>query len=93
MKYSDGQEIRLGDVVSVENDQQGVVVCSIDTGEYTDAYPRAQWGYLGAGVLIEFPSYGLIHYKEPEAGLRLVAQASGLGASSNLGSEHGTRRG
>src|SRR5271154_5144254 len=67
MKYPDGQEVRLGDTVALEGEQQGIVVCSIDTGEYSDAYPRDQWSYLDAGVLIEFPSYGLIHYKEPES--------------------------
>jgi len=85
MKYPDGQAIRLGDVVALGSDRHGIVVCSIDSGEYSDAYPQAQWGYLGAGVLIEFPSYGLIHYREPEAGLRLIAHASGLGAGSNRG--------
>jgi|SRR6516162_7507614 hypothetical protein len=100
MKYPDGQEVRLGDMVALGSDRQGIVVCSIDTGEYSDAYPQAQWGYLDAGILIEFPSYGLIHYKEPEAGLRLVAHASGLGAASHLGNapnagqrpRRGTRR-
>jgi|SRR5215469_1539501 len=87
MKYPDGQEVRLGDVVALGIDRRGVVVCSIDTGEYTDAYPRAEWGYLAAGVLIEFPSYGLVHYKEPEAGLRLVAHAPGPGVGSNRVSE------
>ena len=85
MKYPDGQEVRLGDMVALGSDRQGIVVCSIDTGEYTDAYPQAQWGYIEAGIWIEFPSYGLIHYREPEAGLRLVAHASGPGAASNRG--------
>ena len=80
MKYPDGQEVRLGDTVALEGEQQGIVVCSIDTGEYSDAYPRDQWSYLDAGVLIEFPSYGLIHYKEPESTLRLVTHAPSLGA-------------
>ena len=92
MKYPDGREVRLGDVVALGSDQQGIVVCSIDTGEYSDAYPRAQWGYLDAGVLIEFPSYGLIHYKEPEAGLRLVAHASGLEIDSNRSEQRHTAR-
>jgi hypothetical protein len=83
MKYPDGREVRLGDTVALESDQRGIVVCSIDTGEYSAAYARAQWGYLDAGILVEFPSYGLIHYKEPEADLRLVEHASGLGAPSN----------
>jgi hypothetical protein len=76
MKYLHGQEVRLGDTVSLAEGQRGVVVCSIDTEEYSDAYPPEDWGYLSNGVLIDFPSYGLIHYKEPEPDLRLVARAS-----------------
>jgi hypothetical protein len=52
MKYPDGQEIKLGDVVGLGKDKQGVVVCSVDTGEYSDAYPQAEWSYLDRGVLI-----------------------------------------
>jgi hypothetical protein len=77
MKYSDGQQVKLGDVVALGKNQQGVVVGAIDTGEYRSDYPQAQWGYLKSGVLIEFPAYGLIHYTEPEPDLRLIARASG----------------
>ena len=38
MRHEDGQLARLGDVVSVA-DMTGRVVCSIDTGEYSDDYP------------------------------------------------------
>jgi hypothetical protein len=76
MKYPDGQEVKLGDVVALGRGEEGIVVCSIDTGEYSEVYPQAQWGYLDSGVLIKFPSYGLIHYEEPELGLRLIAHAS-----------------
>jgi hypothetical protein len=37
MKYPDGQEVKLGDMVALGKDEQGIVVCSIDTGEYSDA--------------------------------------------------------
>ena len=76
MKYADGQEVKLGDVVALGADQRGLVVCSIDTGDYSEAHPQAEWGYLGAGVLIEFPPYGLIHYRKPDPDLRLVTHAS-----------------
>ena len=33
MKYADGQEVRLGDRVELGQDDGGVVVASIDTGE------------------------------------------------------------
>ena len=78
MKYSDGQEIRLGDKVRLGQDEGGVVVCSIDTGEFSDDYPMSQWGYLKKGVMINFPLYGLIHYEEPEPDLQLIGRVSGL---------------
>ena len=76
MKYPDGQDVKLGDVVAIDKEHQGVVVCSIDTGEYSDDCPKAEWSYLDSGVLIKFPSWGLIHCKEPDFDLRLVARAS-----------------
>lgn len=78
MKYSDGQEIRLGDKVRLGQDEGGVVVCSIDTSEFSDAYPMSQWGYLKKGVMINFPLYGLIHYEESEPDLQLIGRVSGL---------------
>ena len=78
MKYSDGQEIRLGDKVRLGQDEGGVVVCSIDTGEFSDDYPMSQWSYLKKGVMINFPLYGLIHYEEPEPDLQLIGRVSGL---------------
>ncbi len=75
MKYADGQEVRLGDKVKLGADDGGVVVCSIDTGEYSDGYPEAQWGYLKKGVMITFPKYGLIHYEEAEPDLQLIERA------------------
>lgn len=74
MKYSDGQEVKLGDKVKLGPDEGGVVVCSIDTREYTDDYPESEWGYLKKGVLINFPLYGLIHYEEQEPDIHLIAR-------------------
>ena len=34
MKYCDGQDVRLGDRVKLGSDQGGIVVASIDTGQY-----------------------------------------------------------
>lgn len=75
MKYADGQDVRLGDKVKLGKDEGGVVVCSIDTGEFSNDCPEAQWGYLKKGVMINFPLYGLIHYEEPETDLQLIARA------------------
>ena len=75
MKYIDGQEVRLGDRVALGKDEGGVVVCSIDTGEYSSGHTETQWGYLTKGEIIEFPLFRLIHYEEPEEDLRLIARA------------------
>ena len=74
MKYPDGQEVRLGDKVKLGQDTGGVVVCSIDTSEYSEDCSEAQWGYLKKGVMINFPMYGLIHYEEPEPDLQLISR-------------------
>jgi len=75
MRYFDGQEVRLGDRVKLGEDEGGIVVCSIDTAEYTKEYSETQWGYLKKGVMVNFPRYGLIHYEEPEEDLELIARA------------------
>jgi hypothetical protein len=75
MKYPNGEDVRLGDRVRLGADDRGAVVASIDTDEYSDAHPKAQWGYLKKGVMIEFPMYGLIHYEEPEPDLQLIERA------------------
>jgi len=77
MKYPDGQAIRLGDKVRLGTDVEGVVVASIDTGEFGQEHPEAQWGYLKKGVMIEFKgTYGLIHYPDtPDSDLKLLRRA------------------
>jgi hypothetical protein len=75
MKLSDGHVLVLGDHVTLDGKDIGVVVCSIDTNEYTIAYPASQWDYLKSGVLVEFPAFGLIHYVDPEPDLRLADPA------------------
>jgi hypothetical protein len=45
MKYADGQEVKLGDRVKLEQDEGGLVVASMDTDEYSSQHPKAQWGY------------------------------------------------
>ncbi|MEM7222115.1 MAG: hypothetical protein AAF495_03995 [Pseudomonadota bacterium] len=75
MNYPNGQEVRLGDRVKLGRDEGGVVVCSIDRGEYGGEHSERQWGYLGRGVMIDFPTYGLIHFEEPEEDLELLARA------------------
>jgi len=78
MKYSDGRDVKVGDKVKLDyyDDSTGIVVCSMDTGEYTEEYPESAWSYLGKGVMIEAPKYGLVHYKEPDEDLQLISRTS-----------------
>lgn len=75
MKYPDGKVVKIGDKVKLGQDAGGIVVCLIDTDEYSDDYPKEEWCYLEKGVLIKFPLHGLIHYEKPEPELQLIARA------------------
>jgi hypothetical protein len=74
MKCADGSEVRLGDRVELWPGNPGTVVFSIDTDEYSDAYPREQRDYLGSGVMVLSEKAGLIHYEQPEPSMRLLAR-------------------
>lgn len=75
MNYADGQQVKVGDRLRFDDDE-GVVVCSIDTDEYSEAFPKKDWGYLGRGVMACFPKSGLIYFEETDLDLHLVARDS-----------------
>ncbi|RWB66676.1 MAG: hypothetical protein EOQ50_32145 [Mesorhizobium sp.] len=72
MKYPDGTLARLGDKIIVWEGNEGVVVCSMDTDEYSEEYSREVLGYLGRGIMVLSEKAGLIHYVEPEIDMRLI---------------------
>jgi hypothetical protein len=72
MKYGDGRHVAVGDRVKLWDDQFGIIVCSIDTGEFTKDYPKASWAYLNTGVLIKTDSGELFHYNEADEDFELV---------------------
>lgn len=61
MKYLSGQEICVGDNVTADK-SEGVVVCVIDTKQFTEKYQPESWAYLEKGCLIETKEMGLVHY-------------------------------
>ena len=71
MKYTDNEVVKVGDEVELWAGCNGVVVCSIDDGEYSEKYPKKDWVYLKSGVLIKTDKAGLIHYLEPDEDLVL----------------------
>lgn len=82
MRYADGQIVRIGDQVELWAGNDGVVVCSLDTDEYTESYPRRDWEYLGKGVLVLSEQGGLMHYPEPNEEMRLRKRQTKFSAAS-----------
>jgi hypothetical protein len=76
MNYLSGERVKLGDVLQLWDGCQGVVVCSIDDGEYSAKYPIADWSYLKSGILIDSDKAGLIHCIQPESSFELLRRAS-----------------
>ena len=65
MLFPNGKEVRLGDRVKFSNGELGAVVFSIDTDEYSTAFPKADWEYLRNGVMVRTEAGALIHYEDP----------------------------
>jgi len=64
MKYTDGNEAKVGDRVRISGIYKGIVVANMDSDEYSNEHPKEQWGYLGAGVMIDTDFGGLVHYEQ-----------------------------
>jgi hypothetical protein len=74
MNYASGELARLWDRVEVWTGNRAIVVFSIDTDEFSEDFPKAGWVYLGRGVMLESQQAGLIHYEEPDEGMRLISR-------------------
>ena len=81
MRYPNGEEARLGDTVRIGESEHGVVVCSLDTHEDSEQFPRGEWEYLSKGILVKFERLGLVHYAEPEPALTLVERRDPIGSA------------
>ncbi len=66
MKYNDGTDMKIGDIVKDDISGNGVLVFSVDNNEYSSAYPKEEWSYLDKGVMINFDSHGDIYYEGPK---------------------------
>lgn len=72
MKYKSGEVAKVGDVVQLWEGNLGEVVCSIDTGEYSEDYTFNEWSYLKEGILIMSDNAGLIHKVSSDEDLKLI---------------------
>jgi hypothetical protein len=64
MKYEGGDNIQVGDEVSIDTKYKGTVVANIESGEYSILHTKDQWGYLKTGVLIDTDFGGIVHYEK-----------------------------
>ncbi len=64
MRYADGNEALLGDLIAIDEKYKGEVVANIDGNQYSDAHPSSQWSYLGKGILVDTDFGGLVHYQD-----------------------------
>ena len=72
-----GRLIRVGDRLKIGGGWTvGVVVASIDTGEYSHAHPQAAWAYLGRGIMVDTEAAGLIHYAGNSDELEVIERDS-----------------
>lgn len=74
MKYADGQEVLLGDQVSLGGGMTGSIVAVIDTDNYSDGYLSEDWSCLLTGALVISPEAGLIHFPAPDQDFELICR-------------------
>lgn len=65
MRYSDGNEAKLGDAIVIDERYKGIVVANVDGGDYGECYTSG-WEYLKTGILVETDFAGLVHYSDCE---------------------------
>lgn len=74
MRYADGRLVHLGDTICFRAKNLGVVVCSIDTDEYSADFSKGKYDHLEKGIFIEFSNNEIIYLEEYTDGLVLVGR-------------------
>lgn len=77
MKYVQGEEGMLGDIVSIDGNYRGVVVACLDRSEYSEQAPESEWRYLSDGIIVDTDFGGLVHYRSSDDDrLELIERAT-----------------
>jgi hypothetical protein len=74
VKYLTGEKVMIWDRVHAWHGCRGIVVFSIDADQFSDRFPKARWGYLERGGMIDTEDAGLVRIVEPDEDLLLVAR-------------------
>lgn len=75
MKYTSGEDLRVGDTVSLGGGVEGSVVALVGDGVFSNDFPGSEWGYLRVGFLVLSPQIGLVHFPKMIPDVRLIARA------------------
>lgn len=60
-----GKLIRLGDRIDIGSAEKGTVVFSLDTDEFGQDFPKAEWAYLGTGIMVQMDGGALVFFDTP----------------------------
>ncbi|MGH6967233.1 MAG: hypothetical protein ACREE0_22335 [Phenylobacterium sp.] len=62
-----GRLIRLGDRIDIGSAEKGVVVVSVDTDEFAEDFPEADWQHeLGKGIMVRMDGGALVSLASPD---------------------------
>lgn len=78
MKYFDtDQEIRVGDIVEIENGLLGTVIYDFDNHEVLNGvFQVGKTDFLSCGVMIETKKYGWMHYQSEDEDIKFIRSIS-----------------
>ena len=66
MKYSNGEDLRIEDQVTLDERYNGVIKAIIEENQFSTEYPKEQWSYLKTGIIIDTDFGGIVHYQESD---------------------------
>jgi hypothetical protein len=72
MRDADGTLIKLGHHLAIGSGLEGVVVFSIDSDEFAPDFAKAEWAYLGRGVMVRTDRAGLVWLPDADADIRVI---------------------
>lgn len=74
VKYANTDiEMKLGDIVNIDDVWSGRVVCIIEDGEFEKSYES--FNYLLNGFMVETKEMGLIHYSTEDEEVYFVSRS------------------
>lgn len=72
MKYQDGKDVLIGDIVNLGAGERAVVVCIIDDNVAGEGYKLSDWAYLERGVVFRSEKCGDTYFIKPDEDTELV---------------------